>query len=80
MEIAFQFFGISTYFRRHCFGYRCLDVFRAWDKSVFYFCPTLFLSTDHGESLLLRLLAAPQKVYYRTFGKMDNSRQPKSIN
>ncbi|MBC6484235.1 hypothetical protein CQR40_00295 [Enterococcus faecium] len=38
----FKFLLISAYFRRSCFCFRRLYVFRAWDKSVLYFCPTLF--------------------------------------
>nr|WP_324254583.1 hypothetical protein [Enterococcus durans] len=32
----------SAYFRRSCFCSRRLFVFKARDKSVSYFCPTLF--------------------------------------
>ena len=40
-KLLLKFWGISTYFRRSCFCSHHLDVFRAWDKSFFYFCPTL---------------------------------------
>ncbi|WP_439847192.1 hypothetical protein [Enterococcus lactis] len=33
---------MSAYFRRSCFCFRRLYVFRAWDKSVLDFCPTLY--------------------------------------
>lgn len=40
-KLLLKFWGISTCFRRSCFCSHHLDVFRAWDKSFFYFYPTL---------------------------------------
>nr|WP_224786542.1 hypothetical protein [Enterococcus durans] len=33
---------ISAYFRKSCFCSHRLFVFKEWDKSVSYFCPTFF--------------------------------------
>ncbi|WP_411266969.1 hypothetical protein [Enterococcus durans] len=33
---------MSAYFRRSCFCSHRLFVFKEWDKSIFYFCPTIF--------------------------------------
>ncbi|PEH46497.1 hypothetical protein CRM96_01750 [Enterococcus durans] len=33
---------MSAYFRRNCFCSHRLFAFKEWDKSVSYFCPTLF--------------------------------------
>ena len=40
-KLLLKFGGISICFRRSCFCSHHLDVFRAWNKSVFYFCSTL---------------------------------------
>ncbi|PEH45424.1 hypothetical protein EUZ95_03185 [Enterococcus durans] len=37
-----KFLWISAYFRGSCFCFHRLFVFKEWDKSISYFCPTFF--------------------------------------
>ncbi|ASV96089.1 hypothetical protein CJZ72_11320 [Enterococcus durans] len=41
--MLFKFLLISAYLRRSCFCSHRLFVFKEWDKSVSYFCPTLLV-------------------------------------